>query len=122
MITFLKTLNELMTSAISEAYLITNPSKKIKYPYATYSYESSEIERFSDEFTIDVDVFDDQGKTQARIEQTCHEIKQKLHYKEMLADEFLIRVFYVRHNPIPTGSDTLQRRNMQFQIKVDWRI
>jgi len=121
MINFLKALYQLFSSVIPESYLEMNSSKSVVYPYLTYSYDSREDERFVDEFTISVDVFDDRGKSFVRIEQVCFDLKKALSYHEVLTDEFLMRIYFVRQNPIPTGSNILQRRNMEFSIKIDWR-
>ena len=39
-----------------------------------------------------------------------------------VTDKFLVQIQYDADNDVPTGSDTLQRRNIRLYAKFDWRI
>lgn len=121
MLSLLAQINQLVASAIPEAYLTINPQTDVVYPYAVYNCTVDNVDFNQDELSLSIDVFDDQGLSAVRIEQTCWKIKKTIAQKVILSDDFLAQIFFTRQNTIPTGSTILQRRNMDFNIKIDWR-
>jgi hypothetical protein len=120
MIEFLKELTTEFKSVTPESYHEKNRSKTVTYPYLTFDFDAESLERNIDGFYIDVDIFDN-GSSYLRIFQT--EEALRAHFKDFkrLTDELFIRFNYLGENKIPTGDDTIKRRNMRFYCKVDWR-
>ena len=120
MIEFLKELTTEFKSVTPESYHEKNRSKTVTYPYLTFDFDAESLERNIDGFYIDVDIFDN-GSSYLRIFQT--EETLRAHFKDFkrLTDELFIRFNYLGENKIPTGDDTIKRRNMRFYCKVDWR-
>lgn len=105
---------------VPESYFLSNPSSSVVYPYLVFSYDAEGLEWASDGLYIDVDVFDDQGENQERIEVLLGQLKRELEHKTtMLADGYL-RCRYEGSSPIETQSDMLQRRHIRFYVKIDW--
>lgn len=120
MIEFLKELTTEFKSVTPESYHEKNRSKNVTYPYLAFDFDAESLERNIDGFYIDVDIFDN-GSSYLRIFQT--EEALRAHFKDFkrLTDELFIRFNYLGENKIPTGDDTIKRRNMRFYCKVDWR-
>src|SRR5690348_7357496 len=117
MINLLTSINKTLKEAASteECYFQTNPKTEINYPYIVYNYDIHSLEQFTDELTLDVDIFHNKGLDRLEIEALCAEIKRKINFKNLLTEACFIRFFYLRHHPIPTQSNVVQRSNMQIQ-------
>lgn len=113
-----------LTSALRqvtpEAYLDRNPAQTLVYPYLTFDVTREPIERNVDGFYLDVDIFDNsESWTGVFALETalCTALKDR---RQLTADLF-IRFNFVGSSKIPTGDETLKRRNVRFYIKTDWR-
>lgn len=106
---------------ITESYFRKNTSLELVYPYLVFSYDSDNISKNADGAYLDMTIFDNQGSNDERIETNLAEIKQALrNYSEML-ESCYIRARFEGANITDTGSDTLQRRDVRFYLKIDWR-
>lgn len=105
---------------IFESYYLTNDNPSVSYPYAVFSYDGDYRAWNQDGLYIDVDVFDNKGQNQERIEELTSDLKKHLEHRVTWTGSGLIRYQYNGSNTIATGSDTLQRRNMRFYLTVDW--
>ncbi|HEM6498928.1 TPA: hypothetical protein U2E07_000962 [Streptococcus suis] len=105
---------------IPESFYLINDRPSVSYPYAVFYYDGDAREWNQDGFYIDVDIFDNLGQNQERIEELTSDLKKYLEHRVAWIDSGLIRYQYNGANTIDTGSDTLQRRNMRFYITVDW--
>lgn len=117
-------LRELFTTLVPETYHLRNTKKKPIYPYQTFSLTGEPIRFRGQGFYIDIDIFDDNGKSDVAIEKTLSTMIEKFNDKESffeLTKNFLIQIEYSNDNSIPTGSDTLQRRSLQLYTRIDWR-
>lgn len=122
-ITVINYLTELFSTVVPESHYLKNKTKKPKYPYMTFSLTGEPIRFRGQGFYIDIDFFDD-NKSDVPIEKTLSAMVEKFNgqdpFYQMTAD-FLIQIEYSNDNPVPTSSDTLQRRNLQLYAKIDWR-
>ncbi|MCL1949755.1 MAG: hypothetical protein FWF59_08490 [Turicibacter sp.] len=117
---FLEEFIKLMREAVPESYFLANRQREVQYPYATFSYNGEGVGRHASEFVMDVDVFDNQSAL--RVEEACQKLRQALHFREIFTESCFLRVSFSRQNTIPVLSETLHRRNMQFIVKIDWRV
>ncbi|QDK70346.1 hypothetical protein [Lactococcus protaetiae] len=120
MIEFLETLNLMFREVFPESYLDTNDSEEIIYPYLTYSLNLENINRNTDGFYLDIDIFDN-GSSTKNIYNIESLIRHHFDYELKFTDDIFLRYYFQRSIPIPTLSDTLKRRNMQLYCKIDWR-
>lgn len=120
MISFLQELNKEFKKICSESYLEYNTAKKVIYPYLTYNLNSEDLEN-QEGFYIDVDIFDNCGANTVNLEVLLHDIKKHFKDNTILTDDLLLQFQYQTSRNIPTGSNTLRRRNIQLYCKVDWR-
>lgn len=121
MIPFLQELNKEFKKICPESYLDYNTSKKVIYPYLTYSLNSEDLET-QEGFYIDVDIFDDCGADTTGLEVLTHNIKYHFKNNVILTDDILLQFEYRTGRTIPTGSSTLRRRWIELYCKVDWRL
>lgn len=117
----IKYFESLFQSVIPETYYQRNKSKKIKYPYQTFTLTGEPLRTNGKGFYIDINLFDDNKKGEVRIEKALsHMIEAFENYYE-LTDKFLVQIEYRNDNAIPTGSDSLLRRDLQLYARIDWR-
>lgn len=118
-------LRELLSGIVPETHYLKNKKKTVIYPYQTFSL-TGEPTRFTGQgFYIDVDIFDNNTTSDVPIEKALSAMAEKFNQAEPfyeMTDKFLAQIEYRNDNPIPTGSDTLQRRTIQLYAKIDWRI
>lgn len=120
MIPFLQELVKEFKKVCPESYLEYNTAENVTYPYLTYSTSSEDLDD-QEGFYIDVDVFDNCGADTTNLEQLTHNIKQHFRSNIILTNDVLLQFRYQTARGIPTGSETLKRRNVQLYCKVDWR-
>nr|DAM13503.1 MAG TPA: tail completion protein [Caudoviricetes sp.] len=120
MINFLNELINQFRVILPESYYEKNRKKTVIYPYLTFDLDSEAIEDHVEGFYIDVDIFDNYSSYTNIFNL---ESKLKSHFKDLiiLTDDLLLRFNFLRSTKIPTGDDTIKRRNLQFYCKVDWR-
>lgn len=108
-------------NVIAESYFRKNTNHELVYPYLVFSYDSDNISKNVDGAYLDVTIFDNQGGNDERIEIKTAELKQALrNYSEML-ESCYIRARFEGVNMTDTGLDMLQRRDVRFYLKIDWR-
>ena len=121
MILLIKALTEQFKEILKESHYLNNNSVEVRNPYLTFSISGEPLRFKQDGFYIDVDVFDNQAPNDVRIETVVQNVKEHFENKHVLTEQFLLQFEFRISNHIPTGSDTLQRRNLQLYVKVDWR-
>lgn len=122
----IKTIAELTNafkSVIPESFYKKNTKREVVYPYLTYSYTLEPLRQNAKGMYLDVNIFDDQGNNNERIEQAVGDLIDFVDDKSNLifTDDLIIQFDSIQINDIPTGSDVLQRRAGQIYIRVDWR-
>ena len=120
MIAFLTELTAQFRTVLPESYHDKNRSAIVTYPYLTFDFSSEAIERNVDGFYIDVDIFDS-NSSYYDVFQVEQALKDHFKDNRKLTDDVFIRFNFLRSNKIPTGDDTIKRRNLQFYCKTDWR-
>ena len=120
MIAFLTALTAQFREVLPESYHDKNRSAAVTYPYLTFDFSSEAIERNIDGFYIDIDIFDN-NSSYYDVFQVEQALKDHFKDNKQLTDDVFIRFNFLRSNKIPTGDDTIKRRNLQFYCKVDWR-
>ncbi len=120
MITFLTELTNQFRLVLPESYHDKNRSASVLYPYLTYNFDSEALERNTEGFYIDVDIFDNNA-SYVDIFQVEDALKDHFKDNRKLTDDLFIRFNFLRSTKVVTGDDNIKRRNMQFYCKVDWR-
>lgn len=108
-------------AVVSETHYLKNKSKKVNYPYQTFSLTGEPTRTNGKGFYIDVSIFDDGKNSDVDIEKALSSMIEAFEDYHDLTDSFLIQIDYRNDNAIPTGSDSLLRRELQLYVKIDWR-
>ena len=117
-------LEELFRTVVPETYYLKNTQKKVTYPYQTFSLTGEPIRFAGQGFYVDVDIFDNNKGSDVDLLDAVSAMIEKFSDREpfyQLTDEFLVQLEYRNDNPVPTGSDNLQRQTLQLYCKIDWR-
>lgn len=114
-------LTNLLKRKLSESYYRVNTRDKVIYPYLTFTLSGEPLRTHANGFYVDVDLFDNNGNDDERMETVVFELMQEFANYHQSYRDFLLQIEFRQSTLIPTGSDTLQRRNMQFYCKIDWR-
>jgi hypothetical protein len=120
MIELFENLTQTLKNILPESYHEVNPKKAIIYPYLVFRVDTMELERNTEEVSLELDLFDS-GSSQARLLELAGKIKTNFKYKRDLTANFLLIYRFKNDLEIPTLVDNLQRRNMQFAIKTIYR-
>lgn len=120
MIELLQTLKLMFDQVTKESYLEINNSEKINYPYLTYSLDIDNINRNTDGFYLDIDIFDENSSF-INIFNLESLLRENFDFNQKLTDGLFLRFYFQRSFSVATQSDTLKRRNLQIYCKVDWR-
>lgn len=120
MIELLQTLKLMFDQVTKESYLEINNSEKINYPYLTYSLDIDNINRNTDGFYLDIDIFD-KNSSFINIFNLESLLRENFDFNQKLTDGLFLRFYFQRSYSVATQSDTLKRRNLQIYCKVDWR-
>ncbi len=105
----------------SESYYLMNSKKTVVYPYLVFSTSLTNIDRNADGCYLDIDIFDNKGFNQSDIETMAQEIKRHFEHLDIMLEDCYMRMQFQGLQNVPTNSDTLQRRNLRFYLKIDWR-
>jgi len=120
MLEFLAELTKQLREVTPESYHLRNDSKKVKYPYLTFDLDGEEVDLHTDGFEIELSIFDHASSFEAifRLEEQL-----KSHFRELrtMTDDMFIIWEYVRSNTIPTGDETIKRRNVSIYARITWR-
>lgn len=112
---------ELLSEVVPESHFLTNPRLEVTYPYLIFSYDSDGQELGKDGAYLDIDIFDNQGENQERIEKVASQLRWHLENRAAMLADCYLRFRFEGANPIDTQSDSLQRRHVRFYITIDWR-
>lgn len=117
----IKTILKELKTVHSESYYIKNSAKTVKYPYVVFATSLANIDRYADGCYLDVDVFCKNGLDQVQIETLSESIKMHFRHFDIMLEDCYIRTQFQAMQTVPTNLDDLQRRNLRFYIKLDWR-
>ena len=116
-------LTGLFKTIVPETHYTRNNNKTVVYPYQTFTLTGEPIRFQGQCFYIDIDLFDN-SKSDVGIEKALSAMVEAFNGQEpfnQLTDSFLIQISYNSDDFVPTGSDTLKRRNLRLYAKFDWR-
>ena len=111
------------STIVPETHYTRNNKKTVVYPYQTFTLTGEPIRFQGQGFYIDIDLFDN-SKSDVGIEKALSAMVEAFNGQEpfnQLTDSFLIQISYNSDDFVPTGSDTLKRRNLRLYAKFDWR-
>lgn len=116
-------LTGLFSEIVPETHYLKNKNKTVVYPYQTFSLTGEPTHFSGQEFYIDIDIFDN-STSDVAIEKALSAMMESFNNEPFyqVTDKFLVQIQYDADNDVPTGSDTLQRRNIRLYAKFDWRI
>ncbi|HET0217802.1 Uncharacterised protein [Streptococcus pneumoniae] len=117
----IKTILKELKSLNTESYYIKNSAKVVKYPYAVFSLSLTNIDQHADGCYMDVDIFGNEGLDQVQIETLSESIKMHFRHFDKMLEDCYMRTQFQSMQTVPTNLDNLQRRNLRFYIKIDWR-
>ena len=117
----IKTILKELKTVHSESYYIKNSVKTVKYPYVVFATSLTNIDRYADGCYLDVDVFGNKGLDQVEIETLSESIKMHFRHFDTMLEDYYMRTQFQAMQTVPTNLDDLQRRNLRFFIKLDWR-
>ena len=120
MIEFLQELTKQFRLVVPESYHERNRKETVLYPYVTFDFDSEALEKNTEGFYIDVDIFDNQA-SYTDIFQIEDALKNHFKDNRQLTDDIYLRFRFLRSTKIPIGDDLIKRRNLQFYCKTDWR-
>ena len=120
MIKLMQLLTAQFTTVTPQAYHAINRQATVTYPYLTFDLDNERIERNVEGFYIDVDIFD-HNTSYERV----FELEQALkdHFKDLkiMTDDLFVRFLFNGSTKVPTGDETIVRRNIRLYAKTDWR-
>ena len=97
-----------------------NRDTTVTYPYLTFDIDTEAINRNQEGFYIDVDIFDNSTSYVALF--TLEEaVKDHLRDLRLMTDELYVRFIFNGSTKVPTGDETILRRNLRFYATIDWR-
>ncbi|MGT2768791.1 hypothetical protein ACVRY7_07830 [Streptococcus ictaluri] len=108
-------------SPVVDTYFRVNPMEQPTYPYSVFSYQGESREWEQDGAYVDMDLFDNGGTDDSRIETSLSKLKSVLEHHSAMLDDCYLRFRFDGSNVIETMSDTLQRRSIRLYITIDWR-
>lgn len=117
----IKYLESLFKTVVPETFYQKNKKKKIIYPYQTFTLTGEPTRKNGKGFYIDINLFDDNKIGDVPIEKALSKMIESFEDFYQLTNLFLIQLEYRNDNPIPTGSDSLLRKELQLYAKIDWR-
>lgn len=120
MLDLAKVIYENLSQVTSEAHHVWNYSKQVVYPYATYSLNSQKYDENVEEFYLDIQLFDNSHSYNDLFKL---ENDLRSHFKDLkiMTNELFVRCRYIRSDDVPTTTETIKRRDLQFICRVDWR-
>ena len=125
MITLLSYITSTLQAIHPASYYEYNLDSAVSYPYLTYEVDTEETERFKEVISLDIDIFDysdaDVGAGYVNIFQLESALRDALAWRRDLNDILSARWAFVRSTTVPTRDKSITRRNLQFQITIDWR-
>lgn len=120
LIWFATFLNKTLKEIHQESHHKWNHSKTVTYPYLTYDFEYDPVDDIRDEFEITVNMFD-YGTSSKNLLQIETNLVNGLNKKYEELDNAFVYIRTARAMDIPTQNETIQRRELNITIKVDWK-
>jgi hypothetical protein len=104
-----------------EAYLSWNTRDPVIYPYIVYDVRSTPLDRNEEMFSVPLDLFDC-SESHAGLLILEDRIKDALVFSRELTDELFMAWIFIRSDSIRTVDEKIQHRQVQFNLRVDWRL
>ena len=120
MIELLQQLTVQFRTVTPQAYHAFNRQSSVTYSYLTFDPDSERIENNVEGFYIDVDIFD-HNTSYERVLTLEQQLKDHFKDLKVMTEDLYIRFVFNGSTKVPTGDETIVRRNIRFYAKTDWR-
>lgn len=120
MLAFVTALTNELKTVTTNAHYGLNRDDVVTYPYLTFDIDSERLERNVEGFYVDIDMFD-HNTSYARLFELEEQLKDHFLDRDVMNEDVLIRFVYNGSTKVPTGDETIVRRNLRFYAKTDWR-
>lgn len=117
----IKTILQELKKVHAESYYLKNTKPTVRYPYLVFSTSLTNIDRHADGCYLDIDIFCNKGLDQVEIETLVEAVKVHFRHFDKMLNSCYMRTQFQSMQIVPTNADDLQRRNLRFYIKIDWR-
>lgn len=117
----IKTILQELKKVHAESYYLKNTKPTVRYPYLVFSTSLTNIDRHADGCYLDIDIFCNMGLNQVEIETLAEAVKVHFRHFDKMLNSCYMRTQFQSLQIVPTNADDLQRRNLRFYIKIDWR-
>lgn len=118
---FASFLNSTLKEIHPESHYKFNYSKNVTYPYIVYSFEHEKVDDIRNEFEVRLNLFDT-GTSNLKLLQLENKLSNELHKNYQVLDKGFVYIRTGRSLDVPTGNEMIQRKELNFTIKVDWNI
>lgn len=120
LIWFASFLNSTLKEIHPESHYKFNYSKDVTYPYIVYSFEYDTVDDIRNEFEVRLNLFD-YGTSNLKLLELENRLVDGLHKNYQELDKAFVYIRNGRSLDIPTGNELIQRKEMNFTIKIDWK-
>lgn len=97
-----------------------NFKDKVVYPYLTFDVHFVPNNEIRETYEVVIDTFEF-GRSSKRLFELETDLKEHLDRKRFIEEEAVIQTRMTASRGITTGNDSIKRRNVRFQVKVDWK-
>lgn len=104
----------------SNVHHLINRDSDVKYPYITFAVTTTPQDEIRDEHRFELNLFD-YGTSRVRLSELDSQIRETLDRKIFKEDEAIYHSRRGLANDIPTGDNTIQRRDIEIVVKQDRR-
>ena len=111
---------EAMEPVTGEVYHLMNRSKKVVYPYITFIDSTTPADEIRDIHRVTLNLFD-YGSSRARLMALEEAIRTQFDRQKFVEWDKIIHTRRGLAMDVPTGDDTIQRRDVELIIKLDRR-
>lgn len=109
-----------MQGVTTEVFHFINRKQTVEYPYITFTNTSTPEDEIRDIHRFELNLFD-YGTSREALMVLEESIRQTFDRQSFIEEDVIIHSRKGIANDIPTGDDTIQRRDIELIIKTDRR-
>ncbi len=126
MVSLLQSIYSKLNEVHSRVYFELVPEKDPKtqlppeLPYILYKFPNSNRAEYREDFTLEIDIWDNKADT-TELETITDNIDKKLNRLQILDENFHVSIYRINRLMVPDTDPSIHRRQLRYNVKTYFR-
>lgn len=119
MVSLFQSIYSKLNEVHSRVYFELAP-QNAEFPYIVYKFPNSNRDEHREDFTLEIDIWDNKADT-TELETITDNIDKKLNRLQILDENFHVSIYRINRLMVPDTDPSIHRRQLRYNVKTYFR-